>query len=80
MLQSEKVGVYQIYIQLTKISKLVVDVLQSKHPDEHIPETLEDLEAVPLLSHIDILQEIVEDVAKKMGGGAGPGGVDVSQL
>ena len=50
-----------------KSGRPVEDVLHSKHPPESILEELKDMGVTPPLSHIDILQEIVEEVFKKMG-------------
>ena len=56
----------------------VLDVLKSKHPEAIIPptEVLEDYESVPSFVPLDITACTVESVARKMSGGAGPGGVD----
>ena len=58
----------------------VVEVLRSKHPPERILDDFDDLGEAPPLPKLDISQEIVERVAKTMGGATGPGGVDASQL
>ena len=58
-------GILDMHATDKKSGKPVVDVLRSKHPAKCIPEKLEDLAVAPPLLHIDISQEIVEEVAKK---------------
>ena len=60
----------------------VRDVLESKHPQAVSPpiEELEPYEVVPELPTLDITGDVVEVVAKKMSGAAGPGGTDAVAL
>ena len=60
----------------------VLDVLKSKHPEAVIPqpETLEDYDTVPSFTPLDITACTIESVARRMSGGAGPGGVDSMAL
>ena len=67
----------------TKTGRPVIDVLREKHPDLRIPDLGQDdwasfekyatcRESVP----VDCTQEMVEEVAGKLQGGAGPSSVD----
>ena len=76
--QRDQGGVLQMDDLDSKSGLPVLEVLQSKHPDAIIPppEALEDYASVPSFVPLDITPCTVEGVARKMSGGAGPGGVD----
>ncbi len=65
-----------------KTGESVIDVLQSKHPDAQVPDAaeLEDYETVPNFVDLDITKEVVEKVARRLSGSAGPGGSDAQSL
>ena len=65
-----------------KSGEPIVDVLRSKHPEEQVPEAadLHVYDEVPDFVDLDITADVVEKVAKKLSGSAGPGGVDSSSL
>ena len=71
-------GVLQMNDLNIKSGLPVLDVLKPKHPEAVIspPEVLEDYKSVPSFAPLDITACTVEGVARKMSGGAGPGGVD----
>ena len=60
----------------------VREVLASKHPPAVSPpiEELEPYEVVPVMPSLDITVDVVEKIAKKMSGAAGPGGTDAIAL
>ena len=66
----------------SKTGKPVLEVLQSKHPPAVIPpvEELEDYEVVPDMLELDITADTVTEVAAKLSGAGGPGGVDAIAL
>ena len=76
--QRDQGGVLQMAALDSKSGLPVLDVLKSKHPDAVIPppEVLEEYESIPSFVPLDITATTVEGVARKMSGGAGPGGVD----
>ena len=61
-----------------KTNEPVIDVLKSKHPDARVPDvsTFEDYETLSDLVELDITEETVEQVARRLSGSAGPGGTD----
>jgi hypothetical protein len=62
----------------SKTNEPVIDVLRSKHPDARVPDVsvLEAYEILPDLQDVDITEETVEQVARRLSGSAGPGGTD----
>ena len=67
-------------------SKLpVIDVRRGKHPEMKIPvpgvgEAFEEYEEMDCLVELDCTEEIVQDIAGKLQGGAGPSSVDALAL
>ena len=61
-----------------KSGKPVLEVLDSKHPKAVIPpvEELEEYDEVPAMMELDITSDTVTQVAAKLSGAGGPGGVD----
>jgi hypothetical protein len=57
-----------------KSRERVIDILQSKHLDAQIPEAaeLEDYDNLPDFVDLDITKEVVEKVARRLSGSAGP--------
>jgi hypothetical protein len=71
----------------TKYGILVLEVLQSKHPDLREPPavggetgTFEDYAAVPTAIPVDLTKETVEVDATRLSGTAGPRGMDAVSL
>jgi hypothetical protein len=62
----------------TKTNEPIIDVLWSKHPDARVPDisVLEKYETLPDLVALDITEDTVEQVARRLSGSAGPGGTD----
>ena len=62
----------------SKTHEPVIDVLKSKHPDARVLDAsvLEDYKTLPNLVELDITEETVEQVARRLLGSAGPGGTD----
>eukprot|EP00978_Attheya_sp_CCMP212_P005533 scaffold12431_cov57-Attheya_sp.AAC.8 len=60
----------------------VIDTLCSKHPPERIPEVddLEDYDTLPEFVRVDITDETVEKVVRRLSGAAGPRGMDATSL
>ena len=63
----------------------VIDVLKGKHPEMKIPvpgegEAFEHYDRMECLVELDCTEEIVQDIAGKMQGGAGPSSVDALAL
>ena len=58
------------------------EVLEQKHPQSLEPssEAIVDYENTPLFIHVDISEETVLNVAKKLKGSGGPGGNDYAAL
>jgi hypothetical protein len=65
-----------------KTGDRVIDALKAKHPDARVPDAseLEDYEEVPDLVDLDITAEVVEKVARRLSGSAGPGGTDAQAI
>jgi hypothetical protein len=65
-----------------KTGDTVKEVLQSKHPESRVPDisVMEDYETPPDFVELDITADAVEKVARRLGGSAGPGGTDASDL
>jgi xanthine dehydrogenase molybdopterin-binding subunit B len=65
-----------------KTGDTVLDVLQSKHPAARVPDTsiMEEYNTLPDFVEIDITEEVVEKVAHRLTGSAGPGRSDLSAL
>ena len=66
-----------------KTKEPVGDVLQSKHPDARTPDPsdLEDHDGeLPDFVPLDITEETVATIARRLSGGAGPGGTDSVSL
>ncbi len=65
-----------------KTGESVIDVLRSKHPDARVPDAseLEDYEVTPDFVDLDITEEVVEKVARRLSGSAGPGGSDAQSI
>ena len=57
------------------INKTVTQVFEGKHPSKIIPScnTLETYEETPIFITLDITDEAVESVARKLLGSSGPG-------
>ena len=64
------------------INETVTSVLEGKHPNETIPScaTLEPYEETPIFISVNIMEETVESVARKLPGSSGPGGTDSEAL
>jgi hypothetical protein len=64
-------------------TKTILQVLQDKHPAQQEPhETVlheMNIQNIPLMVEVDITSSHVETAARKIHGGAGPGGCDSSQ-
>jgi hypothetical protein len=60
----------------------VAEVLASKHPDARIPDTdkLPEYDEVPDFADLDITEDVVEMVARRLSGSAGIGGTDSHAL
>ena len=63
----------------------VIDVLRGKHPEMAIPvpgegEAFETYEAMDCFVELDCTEEMVQDIAGKLQGGAGPSSVDALAL
>ena len=60
------------------INKTVSSVFEGKHQREKNPScvTLERYEETPIFIPVDIIEESVESVARKLSGSSGPGGTD----
>eukprot|EP00978_Attheya_sp_CCMP212_P038941 scaffold198092_cov45-Attheya_sp.AAC.1 len=56
--------------------------LRSKHPPARIPEVedLEEYDTLPEFVRVDITDETVEKVVRRLSGAAGPGGTDAMSL
>ena len=61
--------------------RTVMDILQSKHPDqsEPHPDAFVVCDALPTLIEVDVTAEHVQKVAKNLSGGAGVSGLDAAQ-
>ncbi|KAL7526623.1 hypothetical protein ACHAXR_001569, partial [Thalassiosira sp. AJA248-18] len=71
----------------TKSGRKVIDVLRDKHPPLLIPDlekedwaSFEKYDECPNAIPVDCSAEIVEEVAGKLSGGAGPGSIDALML
>jgi hypothetical protein len=80
-------GVLQFDGADTKSGRRVIDVLRDKHPDLKIPDlemeewaSFEEYEECRTSTPVDCTAEIVEEVAGKLNGGAGPGSVDAVMM
>ena len=63
----------------------VIDVLRGKHPEMKIPvpgvgEAFENYDEMDCFVELDCTEEIVQDIAGKLQGGAGPSSVDALAL
>ena len=60
----------------------VEEVLRSKHPEPRVPlaADFEAYDEVPDFVDVDITDDVVESVARKLSGSAGPGGTDSQHL
>jgi hypothetical protein len=60
----------------------VLDTLQSKHPDATIPEasSLQSYPTLPDFNDIDVTEGVVEPVARRLRGCAGPSGTNLLSL
>eukprot|EP00957_Ditylum_brightwellii_P050392 3821131-Ditylum_brightwellii.AAC.1 len=60
--------------QCTKSGKLVLEVLWSKHPEpvELQVEALKTFQHVPAFMDVNVMATVVEKVARKLSGSAGP--------
>jgi hypothetical protein len=65
-----------------KTGENIFNVLQSKHTDARVPDAseMEDYETLPDFVDLDITEEIVEQVARQLSGGTGPGGLDAQAI
>jgi hypothetical protein len=66
-----------------KTGEYVIDVvLKSKHPDARILDAskLEDYEETPDFVDLDITEEVVKQIARRLFGSAGPGGSDAQSI
>jgi hypothetical protein len=80
-------GVLEPDAKCTKTGKPVIDVLRSKHPAMREPKAedigtrvFEPYDALPQQIPLDITIDVVEAVASKISGAAGPGGTDAVAL
>ena len=64
------------------IKETVISVLEGKHPSKTIPScaTLETYKETHIFNSVDITEEAVESVARKLSGSSGPGGTDSESL
>ena len=64
------------------INETVTSVLEVKHSSETIPSCamLETYKETPIFIPVEITEEAVELVARKLSGGSGPGGTDLEAL
>ena len=64
------------------INETAASVLEEKHPSKKIPScaTLETYEETPIFIPVDIKEEAVKSVARKLSGGSFPGGTDSEAL
>ena len=64
------------------INETVASVLEGKHPREKnlSCSTLETYEETPIFIFVDIAEEAVESVARKLSGSSGPGDTDSEAL
>ena len=74
----ERGGVILLEDVFTKTRRLVIDVLQEKHPDMHVPPVenpkcpaFEEYEEVPQTVPLELLEKNVTWVASKLSGAAG---------
>ena len=60
------------------INKTVASVLEGEHLSETVPSCamLETYVETPIFITVDITEEAVESVARKLSGSSGPGGTD----
>eukprot|EP00957_Ditylum_brightwellii_P102750 7830472-Ditylum_brightwellii.AAC.1 len=60
----------------------VVDVLKSNHPDPSEPPFLatKKFPKVPAFQYVNVTADVIETVARKMSGAAGPDGVDATTI
>ena len=65
-----------------KTGETIFDVLKSKHPAARVPEAseMEDYDILPDFVDVDITEDIVEQVARRLSGSAGPGGSDAQAI
>jgi hypothetical protein len=65
-----------------KSGDTVLETLQSKHPDATIPEasSLQTYPSLPDFNDIDVTEDVVESVARRLRGCAGPSGTDSLSL
>ena len=73
--------------ECTKAGRPVTQVLEEKHPDMREPDltdpeggAFEPYKETPFAVPLVVSEEMVEKVASRMGGGAGPGGADAVHL
>jgi hypothetical protein len=62
-----------------KTGLLAAKVLASKHPNARIPDAdnkLSDYDKLPDFADLDITEDVVEQVARRLSGSAGIGGMD----
>ena len=64
------------------INETIIAVFEGKHPSKTIPTcaTLETYEETPIFIPVDIMEEAVESVARKLLGSSGPGSTDSDAL
>ncbi len=65
-----------------KTGENIFDVLKSKHPaaTDPDPSEMEDYEILPDFVDLDVTEDTVEQVARRLSGSAGPGGSDAQAL
>eukprot|EP00957_Ditylum_brightwellii_P018604 1397729-Ditylum_brightwellii.AAC.1 len=66
----------------TKTGEPVIDVLQSKHPETSEPLllVLKKFPKLPAFQDVNVTAEVIETVAPRMSGAAGPDGVDTTTI
>ena len=81
--ERETVRVIQPGERCTKMGDRVMEVLRTKHPEARTP-TAASLDCYtgrpPELTPVDITDDTVTAVARRLSGGAGPGGTDSVSL